>query len=182
MKLFVHIPKTAGTSFRWALEKYFTEQQVIRDYGPDAPETSEIVQKYIYRENEPGGTDELIRVISGTNAKILLGHFPLQKYARYFEPQNVITFVRQPLIRICSEYLHRIENGTFKRAFPQFVETSGFQNMQSKFLEGICTESMVGITEHYRESLHKLNSVFGWKLKARKKNVLRNKGGAGVCR
>ena len=124
MKLFVHMPKIAGTSFRLALEKYFTEQQVIR----------------------------------------------------YFELQNIITFVRKPMIRICSEYLHRRKNGTFTGSFSRFIQTPGFQNTQSKFLEGICTDSMVDITEHYRESPHQLNSEFGWKMKARKKNVSRNKG------
>ena len=33
MWLVVHIPKTGGTSFRWALEKYFGESKVIDEDG-----------------------------------------------------------------------------------------------------------------------------------------------------
>jgi len=38
--LFIHIPKTAGTSFRVAAEKYFGEDNTFYDYSAKSPETS----------------------------------------------------------------------------------------------------------------------------------------------
>ena len=46
--VFVHIPKTAGTSFRLGADQYFGEKMVCRDYGPKAPETSEDEQSIYY--------------------------------------------------------------------------------------------------------------------------------------
>jgi len=37
--LFVHIPKTAGTSFRQGMLEVFGRKALLFDYGPDAPET-----------------------------------------------------------------------------------------------------------------------------------------------
>jgi len=181
MKLVVHIPKTAGTSLRWALNKHFVESEVIRDYGPDAPETSDVVREHIYGASKSGGADELIRVISADNTKILIGHFWLPKYARYFDPRDIIAFVREPLVRTCSEYCHRKENRTFSGTLAQFMQMPGYQNLQSRYLKGVSNDSMIGITEDYRESLYRINSVFGWKLRVRKKNVARNKGGQGFA-
>ena len=45
MWLVVHVPKTAGTSFRWALDKCFGESNVVRDYGRKADATSDVVRE-----------------------------------------------------------------------------------------------------------------------------------------
>jgi hypothetical protein len=84
MLLVVHVPKTAGTSFRQALEKYFGQSQVIRDYGPDAPATSEVVQDFLYRNEKKKQKPVLIEAISNSAAKVLIGHFVLRKYGRFF--------------------------------------------------------------------------------------------------
>ena len=56
MWLVVHTPKTAGTSFREALEKHFGKSRIVRDYGPKAGETSDVVREHLYSgdELEPG--------------------------------------------------------------------------------------------------------------------------------
>ena len=38
--LFVHIPKTAGTSFRLAAQQFYGENNVFFDYGLESVETS----------------------------------------------------------------------------------------------------------------------------------------------
>lgn len=175
--LVIHIPKTAGTSFRWALEKQFGKSSVVWDYGPSSEHTSEIVRKHIYEEVPNSGQEELIKEMSKQGSKILIGHVPLQKYAKYFKPENIIAFVRDPLIRNCSEYLHRVNNASFNGSFSDFLKKPGFQNLQSRFLHGSSASTFIGITEQYRESLRCLNRVFDWSLKARKKNVARFSGG-----
>jgi hypothetical protein len=177
MWLVIHIPKTAGTSFRWALEKQFGQSQVVRDYGPEAIDTSEIVRKHLYEKPQSTGPAELIKEMSDGDSKVLIGHFPLQKYANYFKPENIISFVRDPLIRTCSEYLHRIGNASFSGSFSDYIQQPGSQAPQSWYLEGAPAQTIIGITDQYRESLGYINNVFDWKLKAGKKNVAWFKGG-----
>jgi len=169
--LVVHVPKTAGTSLRWALDTYFGKSRVIRDYGPDSAATSDIVQKCVYTGNPPGGTSALINEFTQSSAKVLIGHFPLRKYADYFTQKNIISFVRDPLVRICSEFLHRVKNESFRGEFSDFLQCHGFQNVQSYLLGGVSEDSFIGCTEMYRESLEYINNTFGWKLKVRRKNV-----------
>ncbi len=127
MWLVLHIPKTAGTSLRWSLENSFGKSGVIRDYGPNAKETSKVVQEHLYDGDESKGPKTLITTMTNNKKRILIGHFHLQKYADFFEAQNIIVFVRDPLIRMCSEYLHRIQNGTVTGTFSEFVQEPGFK-------------------------------------------------------
>jgi hypothetical protein len=175
--LVVHMPKTAGTSFRWALEKYFGASNVIRDYGPHSQVTDEVVRKHLYGGDESKGPESLVAEISIEKKKVLIGHFPLQKYADYFDARNIITFVRDPLVRLCSEYLHRAKNETFTGTFSEFLEKPGYQNLQSRFLKGAPDDTFIGITEQYAETLKCINRAVHWNLAIRKKNVGRRGGG-----
>jgi len=175
--LVVHTPKTAGTSFRWALEKHFGKSRVIRDYGPHSTVTSDVVRKYLYSGDEPKGPEGLVTEISNDGSRILIGHFPLLKYTNFFEAGKIITFVRDPLIRMCSEYLHRAKDGSFTGTFSEFLQRPGYQNMQSRLLSGISAETFIGVTEHYPEGLQIINRTTGWNLSTRKKNVGRRGGG-----
>jgi hypothetical protein len=177
MWLVVHTPKTAGTSLRWALEKYFGKSNIIRDYGPQSDTTSVVVRKHLYSGDDSKGPGSLITEISGDTNRILIGHFPLRKYAEHVEAQNIITFVRDPLVRTCSEYLHRIKNKTFTGTFSEFLQRPGYQNMQSRLLKGVTEDTFIGITEHYAESLERINHIARWNLLARKKNMGRRGGG-----
>lgn len=175
--LVVHIPKAAGTSFRSALEKYFGKSRVIRDYGPHSESTSQVVYEHLYSGEDAKGPAELLKAIGDGTARILVGHFPIKRYAEYFEPQNIITFVREPLVRTCSEYLHRINNMTFEGSFSDFVQRPGYRNLQSRLLEGVSEKAFVGITESYSESLGLINAATQWNIPRRKKNVGRRGGG-----
>jgi len=177
MWLVVHTPKTAGTSFRWSLEKYFGKSNIIRDYGPHSSVTSDVVQEHIYCGGESKGAKSLVTEISNDGKRILIGHYPLQKYADFFNAQNIIAFVRDPLVRMCSEYLHRVKNKAFTGTFPEFLQRPGYQNLQSRFLNGLAEETFVGVTERYSESLQFINDAAQWKLSTRKKNVGRRGGG-----
>lgn len=176
--LVVHIPKTAGTSFRLALEKRFGKRRVVRDYGLEASETSRLVLDCIY--GAPGtvdGREMLIKTMESGSGKILVGHFPLAKYAEFFEPRKIIAFVRDPLVRTCSEYLHRVKNGMFEGSLQQFFQNPLFQNNQAKMLRGVSRHSFIGVTERYNESLLLINAANNWKLPVLKRNVGRKGGG-----
>ena len=46
--IYLHIPKTAGTSFRMSAEQYFGPDQVLNDYGEESPNTSEDIRAVSY--------------------------------------------------------------------------------------------------------------------------------------
>ena len=175
--LVVHIPKTAGTSFRISLDKYFGKSRVVCDYGPNARETSSVVRKFIYAYEGKDGPEKLLEVMRSGPGKVLIGHFPLKKYARFFDPGKVIAFVRDPLIRTCSEYVHRVGNQSFVGTVPEFFRKPDFRNRQSFMLEGLSSRAFVGLTEKYADSLERLNTMHHWDLPVRKRNVGRKGGG-----
>lgn len=177
MWLVVHVPKTAGTSFRQALERYFGPDKVIRDYGHNEKATTEVVRNHLYSTERPKPISQLVQVISDSSKKVLVGHFPVSKYSDYFEPQNIISFMRDPLIRTCSEYMHRMRNASYEGSFCDFIREPGIENIQSRFLVGMPEESTIGLTEQYRESLMYINESFQFKLSTLKRNVDRKGGG-----
>ena len=177
MWLVVHTPKTAGTSLRWALEKYFGKLNIIRDYGPHSNVTADIVREHLYSGDESKGPESLVAEVSSEKKKALIGHFPFQRYADCFEAQRIITFVRDPLVRMCSEYLHRIKDKSFTGSFSEFLQRPVYQNLQSRFLQGVSEDTFIGITEKYPESLQHINHIAQWSLATRKKNVGRRGGG-----
>lgn len=177
MWLVIHIPKAAGTSFRWSLEKHFGKSKVIRDYGPQSSATTKVVREHLYSEDDSKDTETLVKEISASPARILVGHFPLERYAKFFEPERVITFVREPLVRTCSEYLHRTNNRTFEGSLTDFLHRPGYQNLQTRFLKGVSKLSFIGLAEKYDDSLKLINAATGWKISNSIKNIGQQGGG-----
>jgi len=177
MLLVVHVPKTAGTSFRRALEKSFGEKDVIRDYGVNANATTDAVRSHLYSDANVS-PEALVRSLSDGGAKVLIGHFPVKKYLSYFEPNNIIAFVRDPLERACSEYLHLVRHRAYVGSFDEFIKKGNIINLQSRLLQNIPKEAIIGITEHYTESLIYLNAVMGLGLRELKANTDKLGGGS----
>ena len=50
--LFVHIPKTAGTSFRKAYSSLIPAHKTYCDYGEESVETSPVIQKWIIEKGD----------------------------------------------------------------------------------------------------------------------------------
>jgi hypothetical protein len=160
MLLVVHIPKTAGTSLRLALQQSFGLARVARDYGPQSDFTTDAVRRHMYQNPTKSSARGLVSELRNSGYAALVGHFPYSRYGRFFEGERVIAFVREPLERTCSEYLHKTGN------------------LQSRFLQGHSGEMFLGLTEHYRSSMQSLNKRFELKLKTRKVNVGLSGGGA----
>ena len=177
MLLVVHVPKTAGTSLRKTLDMTFGVKHVIRDYGSREKATSNIVRSHLY-SNKISDKGSLIRSMSETEAKVLMGHFPARKYVSFFKPEHVIVFVRDPLERACSEFLHRVRHHSYESTFEQFIQQKDIANIQSKLLHAIPKQAIIGITERYAESLQYINCVLGIGLKELKKNVDKSGGGS----
>ena len=157
--LFVHVPKTAGTSFITAMENYFGPGSLEYDYGANSPKTSPLVQGYAYRQPNLGALHQ--SVLQGST-KAFCGHFPVEKYVQEFGPQNTMVFLREPIQRLVSEFLHSTRQHGYKKDFSDYYRDEYYINRQSNFAGGIPIEDFgfVGITEHYLDSIALANLHF----------------------
>lgn len=161
--LFVHIPKTAGTSFRDALEGIFGDG-LYCDYGSDTT-TSPVVVDYIQnRQAYP----EFGAFLSERNKPICLsGHYSIKKYAPFFYIRNIMMFLRNPVQRVISNYEHmrRVEGLT--ESLESFSSNPANMNTQFRNIGRIPFNliGFVGLQEYYRESLQLLSSQNGLQIR-----------------
>jgi len=181
MLLIIHVPKTAGTSLRISLQREYGPSAIALDYW-DQSETSSIVKRYLYQEDAALGAGELVKDLRAMGCRAIMGHFPLSKYGEFFLPGETIAFVREPLVRSCSEYLHKCRQDKFAGTFSEFMEDPLNQNIQAGLLDGYGSEGFIGITEQYRDSLQILNKQFDLQIKARKDNRAQRGGGKRFAR
>lgn len=182
---FLHIPKTAGTSFRDMLYQIFDQKAII-------PNEEDIIKNnYIYPEN----AREFINSCSDdklNNAHLLTGHY-LNRPKEFFKyPPNLILFLRSPLQRSISHLLHlkryKYVGNSLKSIYSQMPDM--FYNAQVRFLAGynrhglfneneleiakksLKKASFIGITNRFEESIELLEHTHNWKFKER--TVTRN--------
>ncbi|CAE6905343.1 sulfotransferase family 2 domain-containing protein [Vibrio sp. B1FLJ16] len=163
---FVHIPKTAGTSFRKALED---KQPMKKDYGAKACETSPLVRSNMHDEVNPYALKQAML----EQPFALTGHVHVQKYADFFNIRNIITFVREPIGQIVSHYNHFVNHNGFEGDFAKFYRAAQFRDVQARYLNGfpVTLLGFTGLTEHYNDSLSIINHGLGLELAPRKQNV-----------
>jgi len=169
---FVHVPKTAGTSFREALAGYFGKSKGCYDYG-DNPITSDIIRKHIYQNLDMWKMQQAFRA---NGSQYLAGHFGIQKYLHLFGIKNSIAFVREPLQRLLSEYRHFRNFQGYDKSMVEFIQEKRFQNRQHRHLAGsrLALAGFVGLTETYADSLQYINRTYGLELPEMSENTYRN--------
>lgn len=167
--LFVHIPKTAGTSFRHSAKKFFGDENTYFDYNISSSETSEIIKKYVYEKNDFYALS--LNLFQKENI-FLSGHFHASKYSGLFDTLDVITFVRNPIEQVISHYKHFITYSNYKESIEVFVKENRFKNIQSKILANRPLElyGFIGLTEEYAKSLELINKDFNMELEVLKLN------------
>ncbi len=170
---FVHIPKTAGTSFRFGADAFFGEERVCRDYGSQSVETSEIVKKYIFQEKDHW---KFWTVFKAEGYQFLTGHFHATRYATIFGVRSMVTFVRNPIQRIVSEYKHHVRNYGYEGTFKSYYREKANINRQLRMMANIPWPAfgLVGITERYEESLALLNSKYSLQIPFLNENLGRS--------
>ena len=177
--LFVHIPKTAGTSFRLAAQKYFGEENTFYDYSPASVETSPSILNYVYEEND---MYKFAQMLKKNKQVFLSGHFNVTKYMPLFETLNVITFIRNPVNQVVSHYQHYCRDLNYKEDFLTFIKDKRFKNVQSRMLRGkpLKLYGFVGLTEKYEESIELINYEYDLDLEIIKTNISSEKGSVKV--
>lgn len=172
--LFIHIPKTAGTSFRTAGLQYFGHGHVLFDYGEGSAATSKKINELVYVQDD---LYSLKRFINDSSVRLLSGHYLLSKYAKIFPLENVVTFVRDPVQQVISHYYHYQRLYHYKDDMLTFCQEPRFQNLQSQYLSYSDLEliGFVGVTEKYNESLDYINHYYNLKIAFTEVNQNNNK-------
>lgn len=157
--LFVHIPKTAGTSFRIAAEEYFGKQNTFYDYSSKSDETSKEIIDTIYSAKDPY---QFYEHIAKLDRSFLSGHFPVGKYAPLYDALNIVSFVRDPVEQVLSHYNHYKDHHAYTKSLIAFVKEPRFRNTQSKLLRqrDLSLYGFLGVTEQYNTSIDLFNNVY----------------------
>lgn len=167
---FVHIPKTAGTSFRLGAEAFFNKEFVVYDYGKKSPVTDSIVSRFLYGEKKEFWGFK--KACEKKCAEMVGGHVNANRFVSLFGIENTLTFLRDPLQRMASEYSHFVRNYGFEGSFHDFYSRPIMHNRQSKMLHGVDVEAIgfLGLTERYEQSLDMINSRYGIDIPHREDN------------
>ena len=167
----VHIPKTAGTSFRMILEAEYGKHKVARLDIPLGGSKIE-VNKRLWRD-----APEV------PSYSVLHGHFSpklLKERLNIDHDIPMITWLRDPVERVISNYyylsqrLHEEldEKGKglnilkkMEKSLLEYAENEISRNRMNKFLDGARVEdfAFVGLVEHFKEDLDRLSNVLNWK-------------------
>ena len=178
---FIHIPKTAGTSFRMMLYELFAPSEIapnvfdIEKNGGSYPNINDLLNSK--DENELN----LLRLVAG--------HYPFQPKKYFKHKPQALVFLRDPLERAISNLFHlkRRNPKFYNHSFEEIFENSPRQliNMQVRYVSGAYLKSeldqsdlrcakrrlnqfaFVGITEQFDASIDYVETKFGWKFPER---------------
>ena len=158
----VHIPKTAGSTFRTLLGRVYGARLAL-DY-----------------DGKVDGLD---------SAEVVHGHFPATKYLKQFPDAKIITWLRHPVERVISYYYYwlRVErhgnpNHDYfldnKLSLLEFARFPSLRNEIMSYFQGVDPERFffVGIVERYESDVRKLAALLDWpEIPAVRENVTLDK-------
>lgn len=180
---FVHIPKTAGTSFRMMLSKLYEDKEMY----PNKKILKERNGQYPMLHNiEPTDLNE---------KKIFYGHYPFILGNLIERPKKYITFLREPISRTISNIYHYYHydpilrgqdlETIFDKRIPlfnnqvrfladtilserlQFFDSPKFPPVALKTAkENLMKCDFIGLTERFDESIELLKKVFNFNFEA----------------
>ncbi|MDJ0557457.1 MAG: glycosyltransferase [Microcoleaceae cyanobacterium MO_207.B10] len=143
----VHVPKAAGTAFRQVLLQVYGTQGVLTD------------KTNMFEDNIPATIH--------WQTKVIEGHFRAGKYDKLFPNTQRITWLRQPIRRLISDYCFRhISNPKNdylnKKGLLNFAQSNS--NLMAYCVNGKSLDyfDFVGITEYFEEDLLELKNILGW--------------------
>jgi hypothetical protein len=143
--IFVHVPKTAGTSFIKTLDQKYGDF-TCRDYGGKSSKKNHIDRRGF------------------ENCDIIYGHFKSDKYKHLNRPQ--ISIIREPTERVISEYFFKkyktkniIDYLMRKKEVsrPKII----YDNVIHEYIQDINRFKFIGLTERFDETIQRFNKILG---------------------
>ncbi len=166
--VFVHIPKTAGTSLRIALARRPAGRRVLQDYGP-APETSDAIRAL---RGPPSRHARLRREVEAPGGLLLMGHFPARRYWDAFNADSFVAFVRDPVARVVSEWNHHVSHRGITQDLMTYAAVPNRRNLMGQMLGPSWRHfGFIGLTERYADCLPALSAHLGQAVPAERRNL-----------
>ncbi|WP_395343288.1 glycosyltransferase family 2 protein [Ningiella sp. W23] len=164
--VFVHIPKTAGTSLIKNLAQAYHSGEILYDYGENSKRTSDLILKHCYHSND-------LDSLASVDISLIAGHFYAKKYIKITAPENVVTFVREPIERVISEFKHFQRHHSYTGTLIDFAKKKRNRNVMSKFLSTHNWKDFgfVGVTEQYNASVEILQRFISKDIEISKLNT-----------
>ncbi len=173
--IFLHIPKTAGTTFKTILRKQYPSSEI-----------------FPILNNVDGQREfESLPVAVKSRYRVLHGHIYFGIHEHLSQPSTYLTILRHPIKRVLSSYYFIRERPHLRQhelaqqmSLEEFVSSrAGLQNGQTRMLSGIRTEdpctpemlekakynlancfSLVGLTERFDETVILAKHTFNWSM------------------
>jgi hypothetical protein len=154
--VFLHVPKTAGTSLRRMMDLAFWGHPIL---------------------NVPGGGPRRERIDRMSQShfdrySVYRGHF-LPEFSRRVRNPFLFTFLRRPEDHLLSYYYHYLSMGMMPSTFEAFLENSSSDNIMTRALAGkpsaedaieaLAAMDFVGLTEEFEEDTKRLFEALGRK-------------------
>lgn len=169
--LMVHIPKTAGTSFRKSVREIFGDSMIL-DYGDKPLKVNR--WKRNWQTWLQGRRSKALEIADNT---CIFGHYMPLKYSQLVRTRTYrsITWLRDPIERMVSHYNFIFEHHRVRQLGPgqsnvvdekwtleQFMFSPRYRNYSSQFLWGVGLKAFdfVGLVEHYEEDLLEFGKQF----------------------
>jgi hypothetical protein len=159
MLVYIHVPKTAGTTLKAVLEAYAGPEGMFSAY-PGAGFAHPRLEDW-----------RKLPIESKSRIKVVAGHYQYDAFKSTINSAEVkyMTFLRDPIDRIISLYKHHMASDPAFKSKPvsllKFIGSSDsgisiqLRNHQVRMLAGI--PQNIGLTrEHLRRAVHNMNSEF----------------------
>ncbi len=167
--VFVHIPKTAGSSLRTGLEKALRKDyRMLFDYGRDGGKTTPELLELLYDRQ---ALHEFRSHYPRDTPTFLSGHFPASKYLPFFNPGTFVTFLRNPVDRVISEYAHFTARNGFGGGLHDFLALPHMTTRLQHFIDvDIRAFGFIGFMEEFETSVQALSEQVGFPIPIIRKN------------
>ncbi len=160
--IFLHLPKTGGSSFLEVLKFAYGEEQVRHFERDECLDLKKRGQK--------------ISEVIGPEIKVIHGHIRFSEIKDIYKKQKpkLITFLREPIARVVSNYYWWKNSLKDKPSHPvyhrrhdslsTYVESKITQNKMSYFLKGSSLKdfSYLGFLHTFEEDVAQIAQIFDW--------------------